>query len=575
MRYTLLLMFWFFSISLQAERIEISNVVLAGYFGQLNNYLTEAADRENSLYNDFFNYSDRTLVFDLRLTSIDSISLTDGETELLPYEHFGAYDFYRYSLNPGDSVRFYVNMPPNRAVSDFVYIGPDVSEWQRRQIRNGQSVQYRPWGIAQLGVFLFFGIVNLISFLMVRRADYGYYGIYLLLLFIKYFSQHVLMPYTESLGPQYYPYLSIITDVLQPLYQAAYLQFIRSFLSGHAKFPFLDRMLKWVVYASLVISMFMVLEFLTSFPIYRFSLNIFRIGSIVVGIWMIAYLYKRKNRLTKYVVYASISLLVGLTVAWVMIIFQLKFLGLYPLEIAQLGLTIEILFFTIGLADKTSLISQEKIALEVKSKHYEMDVLQLQMNPHFIFNSMNSLKRYVLRKETDNAVSHMDKMASLMQGILYGSRQEVILLAEELKNIQLYLDLENERIQQSITYSINVDDSVETAFTEVPPLLLQPFVENAIWHGLVPSDKTHKHIEIRLVESTNYLTIEIEDNGIGREMSNRKAAKSEQHQSLATELSKERIRIFNDDEDGLTIVDKKGATGEALGTLVVIKLKMG
>ena len=143
--------------------------------------------------------------------------------------------------------------------------------------------------------------------------------------------------------------------------------------------------------------------------------------------------------------------------------------------------------------------------------------LHNQMNPHFIFNALNSIKHYIINNESKNATHYLNKFSKLIRKILEASASKEISLQEELETMDLYMTIENIRFSNAIEFSINVDEHLNLKSVKVPPLVLQPFLENSIWHGL-SSKKNNKNILLSIERiSADYIQIFIEDNGIGRE----------------------------------------------------------
>ncbi|WP_439131519.1 tetratricopeptide repeat-containing sensor histidine kinase [Polaribacter sp.] len=175
----------------------------------------------------------------------------------------------------------------------------------------------------------------------------------------------------------------------------------------------------------------------------------------------------------------------------------------------------------------------------------EQDVLRTQMNPHFIFNALNSIKHYIINNEQKNAVRYLNKFSKLVRKILESSKLKEVSLQEELATMDLYMNIENIRFSNEIEYAINVDDRVDLANIKVPPLVLQPFLENALWHGL-SSKKGDKKILLSVFQpSKAFIQIDIEDNGIGRTASAKiKSKKIINRKSIGIELTKERLQNF-------------------------------
>ena len=189
---------------------------------------------------------------------------------------------------------------------------------------------------------------------------------------------------------------------------------------------------------------------------------------------------------------------------------------------------------------------QQQITQEKKILTLEQNILKSQMNPHFIFNSLNSIKLYIINNEKENAVYYLNKFAKLIRKILVVSNEKDISLADKLETMKLYMNIENIRFSNEIDFKINIDDAINPENVRVPSLILQPFLENALWHGL--SSKTdEKQITLDIKqERDDYITISITDNGVGRKVSNeRKLSKTLKRKSVGIEITKERLFNFS------------------------------
>src|SRR3569833_882638 len=144
-----------------------------------------------------------------------------------------------------------------------------------------------------------------------------------------------------------------------------------------------------------------------------------------------------------------------------------------------------------------------------------MKALRTQLNPHFIFNSLNSIGDYIARHDKETADIYLSRFARLMRMILENSEYENISLADDLKALELYIQLEALRLGQKLLYHIEVDDDIDPELTLVPPMLLQPFVENSIWHGISPKNGSGC-IYIRVKMNAGMVEYTVEDEGIGR-----------------------------------------------------------
>ena len=208
----------------------------------------------------------------------------------------------------------------------------------------------------------------------------------------------------------------------------------------------------------------------------------------------------------------------------------------------------------------------------------EQDLLRIQMNPHFIFNALNSIKLYIINNEQKNAVHYLNKFSKLIRKILDASGVKEISLAEELETMDLYMSIENIRFSNEITHETIVDPSINLDTIKVPPLVLQPFLENSIWHGL-SSKKGSKKILISVQQSNkDFIEISIEDNGIGRtESAKIKADKVIHRKSIGIHLTKERLTNFVKNFQhsfSLTYDDLKDSENKASGTKLTLQIPL-
>lgn len=200
--------------------------------------------------------------------------------------------------------------------------------------------------------------------------------------------------------------------------------------------------------------------------------------------------------------------------------------------------------------------------------------LRSQMNPHFIFNALNSVNSYIARNDERAANKYLADFSKLMRSVLENSELDFIPLAKEIELLQLYVKLEHERFQDKFDYDITIDPALENASIEVPPMLLQPIIENAVWHGLRYKDEKG-FLNIAFAKANNTLTVTITDNGIGRDKS--KAIKTT-HQKKRTSKGlgniDNRVALLNELHDAeITVnVSDAGMTPD-VGTKVVVKIK--
>jgi LytS/YehU family sensor histidine kinase len=206
--------------------------------------------------------------------------------------------------------------------------------------------------------------------------------------------------------------------------------------------------------------------------------------------------------------------------------------------------------------------------------------LQTQMNPHFIFNAINSVQRFVLKEDKNKALDYLNDFAKLMRMTLNNSDKELITLKEEKAFLTYYLKFEMLRYQDQFTYTIENDEALDEEIVELPPMLVQPYVENAIKHGLISKEEKGVLVikfEFANIDNAERLKIVIEDNGIGRQAAaDLKIGAAVEHESKGMEITANRIKAINKKylniyESAINIVDlheNKKATGTRVEILL-------
>jgi LytS/YehU family sensor histidine kinase len=211
--------------------------------------------------------------------------------------------------------------------------------------------------------------------------------------------------------------------------------------------------------------------------------------------------------------------------------------------------------------------------LKQQASELEMQALRAQMNPHFIFNSLNSINRFILKKQSSEATEYLTKFSRLIRMILNSSASASVSLAEDLEALQLYLELESLRFDNQFSYKIECNPDVDTEFIHVPPMLLQPFVENAIWHGLM-NKEGEGNLWININQEGSTLICTIIDDGIGRQRAAELKSKSSKHKSMGMNITESRIAMLQrmNENKPVEIKDLVDADGSAAGTEVIIKI---
>lgn len=219
---------------------------------------------------------------------------------------------------------------------------------------------------------------------------------------------------------------------------------------------------------------------------------------------------------------------------------------------------------------------QEKTALMIKAIELEAKALRAQMNPHFIFNSLNSIKSLIQQNENEKSVTYLTTFSKLIRTLLNNADKKEISLYDEIETCKLYLQLEAMRFDTKFSYAVNVGKDIDLKSIQVPALIIQPFIENAIWHGIVPRNSTG-HVSLNVVRKEGIIEVIIDDDGIGRDASlQNKSGSSLTHQSKGVNLTQTRLELNNllqQRQSQLEVIDKKDDKGLATGTTVIIKIK--
>jgi len=218
------------------------------------------------------------------------------------------------------------------------------------------------------------------------------------------------------------------------------------------------------------------------------------------------------------------------------------------------------------------------VRLYMKKRQAELrqKLSRLQMNPHFIFNSLNSLQTFILDNDIRESNKFLTRFSALMRSTLENSYQDMVTLQAELDHLNLYLELESMRFNRKFSYQVDVDEAVSPSDMKIPSLLIQPFVENAIWHGLLNKKTDDRKLNIRLYIRDKHLICEVEDNGIGRAEAMAIRSRSQNRKtSLGTTITEQRLSLLHmiyKRKFNVIYHDLQDALGNATGTRVDIRI---
>jgi sensor histidine kinase YesM len=474
-----------------------------------------------------------------------------------------------------------------------------------------------------LGVLFVLSVYHFLLYFQHKDKTYLYYSMYTALIYISHLDQ----PEGGFISILVKPFVEILTMIdLDLIWAYNMLYFIFAF-------TFLDLKsfsINWYnfIFRSIYLLFFISILFEVSYRV-NGNYRIIEIGDLffisylsLLGLISYVPLFKINNPLKYYIIFGS-TFLFGSSLAATFI----HQLNLVPdgneinFSIFYIGVIFENILFSLGLGHKQKLIlkekreSQEKLIeqlqenenlrhkihqqleqdvallskqaevekLEALKAKYDKELAELkmtslrsQMNPHFIFNSLNSIKSYIIENKKENAVYYLNKFSKLIRKILAATMEKEISLADEIETMELYVNIENIRFENEISYTVTVDKNLNIDTIKIPSLILQPFIENAIWHGLA-SKKGDKKLEIRIEkEAYHFAKITVTDNGVGRERSNEiNKKKIHKRNSIGIKLTEERLRNFAKDfhnNYSLTFKDLYDKDGLAKGTEVILKV---
>ncbi len=231
--------------------------------------------------------------------------------------------------------------------------------------------------------------------------------------------------------------------------------------------------------------------------------------------------------------------------------------------------------FQIRKIEKRNQLLFEKVNLEKNLNQSKLKALKSQMNPHFFYNALNTIQSFILSNDKKQAINYLSKFSNLTRTILEMTEKETISIAEEVKTLGLYLDIEKARFEEDFTYKIDIDTAIDAENNKIPTMLLQPYVENAVKHGLLHK-QGKKIVTISFKKEAEHLIVSVEDNGIGRQKSAElNAIKNKNHISFATEAIQNRVNLlnqYNQKNISIQYIDKTNLGNQSTGTIVVFEI---
>ncbi|MFC5284404.1 sensor histidine kinase [Pedobacter alpinus] len=430
-----------------------------------------------------------------------------------------------------------------------------------------------------LGSLIIMALFSFLIYLQNKSSDFLSYAGYLI--FVLAFSIIADFPVKfNSFFIWDYPQVFIQSkETLVFAYLICYHLFLIKFLKLKERLKSVNKGLTIINYIfSIVIIVNIILLISTNLKLQNIAFKVNSVLLFAVIPYYAFIIYKlfrvRHYNFYKYILWGILFFYLGNIGGTFSQVFGWKFLGLLPNNYTQIGTFIELCFFSLGLGGKMVEESREKIKYQKQVLEVQMMALQAQMNPHFTFNCLNAIRNLILQNQNDKASSYLLKFSKLLRLTLENSIRKQISLEENITYLEMYLAMESLRFGESINYSINKNMIKNGDLIFLPPMLLQPFVENAIKHAF-HQQAVNKTIKISFTEHLNILVIEVEDNGIG--IQKHLNLSQADYKSRATEITKNYLAqwtsLYNRKID-LTIVDKHDLETKETGTLVKISLEL-
>lgn len=411
-----------------------------------------------------------------------------------------------------------------------------------------------------LGACSILFLTFIVIFFNTRKVEFLFYSLYVLFSCTYLISLDV--PLLHTFFENRVGFWGV--TISQVLINLCYVLFAKYYLNTQKQYALLDIIIKVVILILILIVLTHGFTYFTGY--YHTQSNILNIQRVIMttfGLFSMVYLLLNcKDKLALFIVAGSFCYMLGALGFW------FTFSKYYMLG----GSLLEIMIFSLGLAYKIKLEYEGKVVLQREVSLKDISVKRAQINPHFFFNSLGSIQHLILHNKKNAALNYLNKFSKLARNVLESSYETTVTLAEEIELLRSYLELESLRFDKAFSYTITVADSVNANAVEIPLMLIQPFAENAIIHGLMGKKKGEKKLEFRFFMEREYLVIEIEDNGVGRFY---EKPRNSNKKSRGIEITKKRLKMRDTaytNKNSIEIIDKYDTQSQPSGTKVIIRL---
>jgi sensor histidine kinase YesM len=420
-----------------------------------------------------------------------------------------------------------------------------------------------------IGLMLTMIFYNLFLYLSIRDKNYLYYVVYVASVLL---IQMSTQGYSFQLLWPNSPWMQIHCLFLYTTISGITVnEFSKEFLQIRKRAPLLWKG-TFVFHVTYTISL---LAALLGF--YVFSFNLINISAGLISIYLLvtAAIISKEFRPARFYLIAWSGFLIGI------VIYVLKDFNVLPYNnftryAMQIGSAFETVLLSFALADRINILKREKEADQIRMLEFQNSALRSQMNPHFIFNALNAIQGYTAQGDKLAANRFLSRFSKLIRTALQHSRVTKVPLEDDLSSLKNYLELEQLRFQDSFDFQIKVADNIDKTEVTIPSMLIQPFVENAIVHGLANLERKGK-IDIDFKQKNDSLFITITDNGIGIEASKKqKAGIASSHKSVGMTITKRRLEMLsgNSETGNIEVQELKDENGKVVGTKVTLQIPL-
>ena len=424
------------------------------------------------------------------------------------------------------------------------------------------------------GGLLFAASYSLIFYILLKRKQYLYYSLFLLCFFV-YFLKNLSFGKFNVIY-EYINYPLLLFGL------ASYIAYGRDILETKKKIPEWDRLIVLAMRFTFGVA-FIFIGLQIFFPNgYQEKVFIFLMPIIAVfSILTYFVLTKIEGKHVTYFIIGSLSYLTLSILGYLLnsIVGEDFFneIGVKAKLLMYLGAVIEMIMTALLIGNKLKLFEGNKFILESKlasqtkkMSDLKMTVLQTQMDPHFLYNSLNSINNFVLQHDKEKASDYITKFSRLIREVLKNSTSLTIPLEDDLGILGLYIKLEQMRMKDGFDYIVTIDDTIHLRDIQVPPLFMQPYIENAIWHGF-KTKKDYKKISLSIYDDDENIRCEIIDNGVGIKESEADAAKyKSDRKPFGLKASEDRIKLLHENQNVYVVIEDISDLKNS-GTKVTIK----